>query len=424
VKERYPSFIDALKDLDDALCMAHLFATLPSDQRIKEKRVKRCIQLMMEWRNYVVMAHCLKKVFLSIRGIYYQAEVQGVKVTWLSPYQFSQKLPEDVDYEVMLTFLEFYETMLSFVHFKLYNSLGLHYPPSIDFIKDQKDSGLYSLQIQYLPKLLNQQEEDEDPSTEGAATEQELKEVFSDVNMKRYEKEEEEKQFKNLFSKCIFFLSREVPRDSLEFVIRCFGGRVSWDGGPFEESNESITHSIVDRDSQSHRYLSRDYVQPQWVYDSVNAHFLLPTEEYGIHVQLPPHLSPFVDDEVEGYIPERREKIIQLIASGKRHSLTSQNIDRVKDENEDSDEAENSEDEAAKSEERFKKEFDKEAKGRKFKNKSEDQDEIKEKEERDEKDEVEDQDEDEDSDESDQKEDIEKKSLTSKSKKRKTKRRS
>jgi pescadillo protein len=38
--------------------------------------------------------------------------VQGQVVTWLVPHATSQVLPPDVDYKVMLTFLEFYQTLL------------------------------------------------------------------------------------------------------------------------------------------------------------------------------------------------------------------------------------------------------------------------------------------------------------------------
>lgn len=37
---------------------------------------------------------------------------------------------------------------------------------------------------------------------------------------------------------------------------------------------------IVDRPTQGRRFLSREYVQPQWVYDSINARIILPVEEY------------------------------------------------------------------------------------------------------------------------------------------------
>lgn len=37
---------------------------------------------------------------------------------------------------------------------------------------------------------------------------------------------------------------------------------------------------IVDRPTQGHKFLSRHYVQPQWVFDCVNARIILPTDAY------------------------------------------------------------------------------------------------------------------------------------------------
>ncbi len=54
-----------------------------------------------------------------------QADIAGQAVTWLVPHQLAQVLPSDVDYTVMLTFLEFYCTLVQFVMYKLYHNLGL-----------------------------------------------------------------------------------------------------------------------------------------------------------------------------------------------------------------------------------------------------------------------------------------------------------
>jgi pescadillo len=88
----YPSFVDAVRDIDDALCMIFLFASLPSSPRIPPSLIASCAKLAAEWQLYVIQSHALRKVFLSIKGVYYQAEIMDEKVTWLVPYLFTQSV--------------------------------------------------------------------------------------------------------------------------------------------------------------------------------------------------------------------------------------------------------------------------------------------------------------------------------------------
>jgi pescadillo protein len=120
-----------------------------------------------------------------------------------------------------------------------------------------------------------------------------------------------------LFSNFTFFLSRETPRQPLELILRAFGcKRIGWDAvlgdGAFthNELDPSITHQVVDRpppqvdgeeDNQTAQKLvkgarvpGRIYVQPQWIWDSVNDEELKRPDLYAPGAQLPPHLSPFV----------------------------------------------------------------------------------------------------------------------------------
>lgn len=145
VKERYPSLIDALRDLDDALAMIHLFAVLPADQLkgIAPERVQLARRLALEWQAYIVASHTLRKSFVSVKGFYYQADIKGQTVTWMVPHQVSQVLPPDVDFKVMMTFLEFHQSTLQFVMFSLYNEMGIHYPPNVDDAVDS--AGILSI---------------------------------------------------------------------------------------------------------------------------------------------------------------------------------------------------------------------------------------------------------------------------------------
>ena len=76
---------------------------------------------------------------------------------------------------------------------------------------------------------------------------------------------------------------------------------------------------MVDRPTQGHRYLSRQYVQPQWVLDSANFHVLADAELYAPGKQPPPHLSPFVSYEEDGYIPDYAKAMLRLQARPRSH---------------------------------------------------------------------------------------------------------
>ncbi|XP_069850632.1 pescadillo homolog isoform X1 [Dipodomys merriami] len=362
VKERYPTFIDALRDLDDALSMCFLFSTFPRTGKCHVQTIQLCRRLSVEFLHYVIAARALRKVFLSIKGIYYQAEVLGQPIVWITPYAFSHDHPTDVDYRVMATFTEFYTTLLGFVNFRLYQSLNLHYPPKLEGqvqAETKASEATYALDSEssieklaalsaslarvVVPAVEEEAEADEFPADGEMATQEEER---------RKELQAQEKH-KKLFEGLKFFLNREVPREALAFIIRSFGGEVSWDkslciGATYDVTDSCITHQIVDRPGQQTSVIGRYYVQPQWVFDSVNARLLLPVAEYFPGVQLPPHLSPFVSEKEGDYIPPEKLKLLALQRGERPEHVKEEEED---EEEEDEEEEEDSEDDGDEGEE-------------------------------------------------------------------------
>lgn len=251
------------------------------------------------------MTHSLRKSFLSIKGIYYQAEIQGQDIFWLVPYKFAQRVTSDVDFRIMGTFVEFYTTLLGFVNFRLYTSIGLVYPPKFDKSSDDKggELGAFALEERGLATsesaLLTNGNESEIPqsstaSTQRKVTEQNISELIDSVASKQIEDQQDTlestikppapdegpsealdtfdnpisddadilaqpdfastKGSSTLFSEFTFFLGRETPRQPIEFLLRAFGcKRIGWDAvlgdGAFtnDENDPAITHQVIDR---------------------------------------------------------------------------------------------------------------------------------------------------------------------------------
>jgi pescadillo protein len=67
VKERYPTFVDAVRDLEDCLCLCFLYSTFPVTAATPAEKVELCKRLTVEFMHYVIEAKALRKVFVSIK---------------------------------------------------------------------------------------------------------------------------------------------------------------------------------------------------------------------------------------------------------------------------------------------------------------------------------------------------------------------
>ncbi|KAG6323018.1 mRNA-binding ribosome synthesis protein nop7 [Claviceps purpurea] len=421
VRERYPTFVDALRDLDDCLSMLFLFANLPSTSSVPAKMIARCEKLCLEFQHYLIVSKSVTKSFLSIKGIYYQANIQGEQVLWLVPYKFNQRIVGDVDFRIMGTFVEFYMTLLSFVNFRLYTSVGLKYPPKFDAAKDANaaELGAFTLEGKTLvgaeeeKKTEKASSHEVDPKTQAAVNKvlktikagTEEAAVGKDVEAGVSAADDEDQtnsgaidkfepvapggdvlfqpdasanDHAKLFSNCTFYLSRETPRQSLEFLLKAFGcKRVGWDpvlgDGAFttNELDPNITHQIVDRppieavaegsdadeeDNQTSQKLpvnsrvpGRIYVQPQWVWDCINDVELKEPHLYAPGAALPPHLSPFVRNVQGAYDPtvplEDQEPEAEALEADEDADETVEGMDVDEDEQDDDEEGDEDEDE-------------------------------------------------------------------------------
>ena len=249
----------------------------------------------------------------------------------------------------MLTFLELYQTLLGFVFFKLYTDAGLVYPPPLDTKKDEAAAGVDAFILQQASEQrVSDAKRPSEPKVSAKDVRQTIKTISSEVpgddsTENRAEEGENamaEEDFvlqpskphpedattlstfqslsvregstvTKLFAPYTFWLSRETSRPIFEFVVRSCGGRIGWpassgSGSPFDESDESITHVIIDRplverpnetQEERQRRLQRKYIQPQWVIDCINAGKIILEDKYAQGKPLPPHLSPFGDYE-------------------------------------------------------------------------------------------------------------------------------
>jgi len=337
--------------MQDPLNLVHLFSKLPTNPVpgktvVESETITECARLITEWKLWAIKTHSLRKMFLGIKGIYYECDVPGhkgemIRVRWLEAYDFQQHVPTDVDFRILLTFIELYRTLLSFVLYRLYTEENLVYPPPLDEELEKKGETVGAF------KLL---EKTNTEGVTGTISKKEVKRAIrgirsngatvedeEDVEMDGEAGEDKDEDFIErpnkadttedvvsaplttynhlvassstskpalLFAPYTFFVSRETSPKTWEFVIRAMGGKaitsLSASSPELSKEADSITHVIVDRPMTKERMAEMQggrkwlWVQPQWVADCINKGKIVDADAYKPGVeQLPSHLSPW-----------------------------------------------------------------------------------------------------------------------------------
>ncbi|KAA6393479.1 MAG: putative Pescadillo [Streblomastix strix] len=382
VKDRYPSFEDALKDLSDALNTIYLFSEMTPKASFKGVDIILARRLRREWNSYVATTHTLRRAFISIKGTYFQAEVYGTTIIWMEPHHLQIQDDPRADLFVMHSFFELHSGVLKFVLFKLYQLLGLKYPPPDYLFKPSKAN----ININTSSSSSSFTENENDIDAIGASTTVILPVEKEGIMKKDVIKEEEEsiekdkekennEQIKEssdtqeqksivappsklplneLFKGCVFYMSREIPIHTMSFVVLACGGRAIWEGKELNSSSSQsssnsspleqmpyITHQVTDRPvaSGAQRVVGRKYIQPQYIVDCLNSTVLLPVGKYVPGAKLPPHVSPFVDINRAAYVPEMAKWLRdqQRIAKGE---IVDEEIKKIDDNEEEQEEQE------------------------------------------------------------------------------------
>jgi pescadillo protein len=77
-----------------------MFAALPAKGRVTSDRTRACRELVAQWQFLLTQSSAsassggsggqgtLTKCFISVKGVYFQAAIQGVAVTWINPHEY------------------------------------------------------------------------------------------------------------------------------------------------------------------------------------------------------------------------------------------------------------------------------------------------------------------------------------------------
>uniref|UniRef100_A0A1I8FEU3 BRCT domain-containing protein n=1 Tax=Macrostomum lignano TaxID=282301 RepID=A0A1I8FEU3_9PLAT len=241
-----PAFEDAVRDLDDCLCLCFLFSRLPKERGVPVEQIRLSARLTVQFLHWVIAARALRK------------RTSTSACPWCGRCRTSWACTTRPMWTSKFCALSTIFTPPCWVWDWLTRLRWLtRWTPPTTARRRGHEEFMASLNQPLLSRRGGEAEGNPAEPDDFPDEEAEGAEAASAARRKARAQQ-------RLFNGCRFFLNRETPRQILCFVS---WSPLSGPGSRYPESDQRVTHQIVDRPLGDSRLSGRAYVQPQWVFD-------------------------------------------------------------------------------------------------------------------------------------------------------------
>lgn len=273
VKSKYSSFGSSIADLGETL--RHLYFI----DMLKIHDVK---DALCEFENFILKRKLLDKVFMSKKGIFYSFDVEKIKVMWQVPYpslNLDQIVEEKKDIEINLK-----ANSMPFLDF----GSEIEDEESSDTIVDTNDPNKLDISlIKYSAPLM---------AIHLKLSLHKYNLLYKDVKSNR----------KGIFQHKKVCVCVDSIKTQIEFILKHEDALIV----SLDESEIVIAETV---DIINPGIL---YIQPQFVFDSLNSGYLLDYEPYYVGKTLPIHKSPFPD-----ILTALDERVLKTLSNTRKYKI-------------------------------------------------------------------------------------------------------
>lgn len=289
VKSKYSCFGDSLSDLFNSLRNLYFIQALGITKSTDGEQLEYETALQI-WEEFVLKNGLIEKSFMDKKGIFFSFNIEKIRILWSIPYpahDFSDIIEEKKDIEKIIK--------TSGIRFVDFDSSSSDDEISEDKIIDHNDSSKLDTSLLIYSSNLQ--------ATHVKLCVHKLNLIYGEMGL----------AIKNhIFENKKFNISVKSICKHLEFILKSQNAIIS----SVEDADIIITETV------DTIYDDKIYVQPQFIFDSINKNVILDHKLYSPGKKLPVHISPFAD-----VLEALDSRVLKTLSNTKKYKILDKVIE-------------------------------------------------------------------------------------------------